>query len=122
MVGSLADAFGPAAFLFLRPMRVVGCGGGSYLGLSFYTEVRSQICMEERRSLPSCPYHPFHPGRRPSSTGSDPKYSQYRTLSEDEHITGPTIMKSSSEEGTHLLRLGSRLRGVRDYVVEKLRS
>jgi len=36
MAGSLEDAFGPAALRFLRPMRVVGCGGGSYLGFSFY--------------------------------------------------------------------------------------
>ncbi len=35
-VGSLAEAFGPAALRFLRPIRVVGCGGGSYLGFSFY--------------------------------------------------------------------------------------
>lgn len=35
MAGSLEDAFGPAALRFLRPMRVVGCGGGSYLGFSF---------------------------------------------------------------------------------------
>lgn len=36
MGGSFADAFGPACLRFLRPMRVVGAGGGSYLGLSFY--------------------------------------------------------------------------------------
>lgn len=34
MVGSLAAALGPAALRFLRPIRVVGCGGGSYFGLS----------------------------------------------------------------------------------------
>lgn len=43
MVGSFAAALGPAAFLFLRPMRVVGCGGGSYFGLSFYRE-NGQYC------------------------------------------------------------------------------
>jgi hypothetical protein len=31
----LADALGPAALRFFRPMRVVGRGGGSYLGFSF---------------------------------------------------------------------------------------
>ena len=36
MAGSLAEAFGPAALRFLRPIRVVGWGGGSYLGFSFY--------------------------------------------------------------------------------------
>jgi hypothetical protein len=36
MVGSFAAAFGPAALRFLRPIRVVGCGGGSYFGLSFF--------------------------------------------------------------------------------------
>ena len=36
MTGSLVDALGPAALRFLRPMRVVGGGGCSYLGLSFY--------------------------------------------------------------------------------------
>jgi hypothetical protein len=35
MVGSFAEAFGPAAFFLRRPIRVVGCGGGSYLGFSF---------------------------------------------------------------------------------------
>ena len=35
-MGSLAAALGPACFFFLRPMRVVGCGGGSYLGFSFW--------------------------------------------------------------------------------------
>jgi hypothetical protein len=35
MVGSFAEAFGPAALRFLRPIRVVGCGGGSYFGFSF---------------------------------------------------------------------------------------
>ena len=33
--GSLAAALVPPALFFLRPMRVVGLGGGSYLGLSF---------------------------------------------------------------------------------------
>jgi hypothetical protein len=37
--GSFAAALEPAAFFFLRPMRVVGRGGGSYLGLSFYQTV-----------------------------------------------------------------------------------
>lgn len=41
MVGSFAAALGPACFLFLRPILVVGCGGGSYLGLSFYNVVSS---------------------------------------------------------------------------------
>lgn len=36
MVGSFAEAFGPAARRFLRPIRVVGAGGGSYFGFSFY--------------------------------------------------------------------------------------
>ena len=35
MVGSFADAFGPACLRFFRPMRVVGWGGGSYFGFSF---------------------------------------------------------------------------------------
>lgn len=35
MSGSLEAVLGPAALRFLRPMRVVGGGGGSYLGLSF---------------------------------------------------------------------------------------
>jgi hypothetical protein len=34
-MGSFAAALGPACFFFFRPMRVVGCGGGSYLGFSF---------------------------------------------------------------------------------------
>lgn len=38
MAGSFAEALGPAARRFLRPMRVVGAGGGSYLGLSFCLE------------------------------------------------------------------------------------
>jgi hypothetical protein len=36
MSGSFEAVLGPAALRFLRPMRVVGGGGGSYLGLSFY--------------------------------------------------------------------------------------
>lgn len=36
MSGSLAAVLGPAALRFFFPMRVVGGGGGSYLGLSFY--------------------------------------------------------------------------------------
>ena len=39
MVGSFAEAFGPAALRFLRPMRVVGWGGGSYFGFSFFIDV-----------------------------------------------------------------------------------
>lgn len=35
MVGNFAAAFGPACLRFLRPILVVGCGGGSYFGLSF---------------------------------------------------------------------------------------
>lgn len=42
MVGSFAAALGPACFLFLRPILVVGCGGGSYLGLSFYSTVSKE--------------------------------------------------------------------------------
>src|SRR3569833_1156071 len=42
-VGSFAAALVPAAFLFLRPMRVVGRGGGSYFGLSFCTEQVSKL-------------------------------------------------------------------------------
>ena len=38
MGGSLAEALGPACFRFLRPILVVGCGGGSYLGLSFCSD------------------------------------------------------------------------------------
>ena len=34
-MGSFVAALGPACLRFLRPRRVVGCGGGSYLGLSF---------------------------------------------------------------------------------------
>lgn len=40
MAGSLAAAFGPAALRFLRPILVVGRGGGSYLGFSFYNGIR----------------------------------------------------------------------------------
>ena len=40
MVGSFAEAFGPAAFRFFLPIRVVGCGGGSYFGFSFYNKIR----------------------------------------------------------------------------------
>jgi hypothetical protein len=40
--GSFAAALVPAAFFFLRPTRVVGRGGGSYLGLSFYHECQKQ--------------------------------------------------------------------------------
>ena len=35
MSGSLEAVLGPAALRFFFPMRVVGGGGGSYLGLSF---------------------------------------------------------------------------------------
>lgn len=42
-MGSLAAALGPAAFFFRRPMRVVGCGGGSYLGLSFLSPFLSLL-------------------------------------------------------------------------------
>lgn len=35
MGGSLVEAFGPAALRFLRPIRVVGGGGCSYLGFSY---------------------------------------------------------------------------------------
>lgn len=40
-MGSFAAALGPACFLFLRPILVVGCGGGSYLGLSFCRNVNA---------------------------------------------------------------------------------
>jgi hypothetical protein len=40
MLGSFADALGPAARRFLRPMRIVGRGGGSYLG--FFCRVQNQ--------------------------------------------------------------------------------
>jgi hypothetical protein len=43
MVGSLAAALGPACLRFLRPIRVVGCGGGSYLGFSFYGETQQGV-------------------------------------------------------------------------------
>lgn len=42
MVGSFWAALGPAALRFLRPTRVVGWGGGSYLGLSCSRELRQQ--------------------------------------------------------------------------------
>lgn len=35
MSGNLEAVLGPAALRFLRPIRVVGGGGGSYFGLSF---------------------------------------------------------------------------------------
>jgi hypothetical protein len=38
-MGSFAAALGPAAFFFFLPMRVVGCGGGSYFGFSFYEHI-----------------------------------------------------------------------------------
>lgn len=38
MGGSLVEAFGPAALRFLRPIRVVGGGGCSYLGFSYTHE------------------------------------------------------------------------------------
>ncbi|KAL4807740.1 hypothetical protein BDV18DRAFT_135934 [Aspergillus unguis] len=41
MSGSLEAVLGPAALRFLRPMRVVGGGGGSYLGLSFFLSLSS---------------------------------------------------------------------------------
>lgn len=50
MTGSLADAFGPACFLFLRPILVVACVGGSYLGFSFFRQTSEEfnnhvVCM-----------------------------------------------------------------------------
>lgn len=39
MSGSLAAVLGPACLRFFRPMRVVGGGGGSYLGLSFWRRI-----------------------------------------------------------------------------------
>lgn len=39
MGGSFAEALGPACLRFRRPIRVVGCGGGSYLGFSFYRDM-----------------------------------------------------------------------------------
>lgn len=42
MAGNLVDALGPAALRFLRPIRVVGGGGCSYLGFSFYVHHRGQ--------------------------------------------------------------------------------
>lgn len=41
MSGNLEAVLGPAALRFLRPIRVVGGGGGSYLGLSFCRGVRT---------------------------------------------------------------------------------
>jgi hypothetical protein len=51
MVGSFADAFGPAARRFFRPIRVVGLGGGSYLGLSFCELLESREKLEYSRLL-----------------------------------------------------------------------
>lgn len=62
MSGNLEAVLGPAALRFLRPMRVVGGGGGSYLGLSFCRRglraVHEVQRMEE--SLPSYPCHRVH--------------------------------------------------------------
>ena len=68
--GSFADAFGPAALRFFRPILVVGRGGGSYLGFSFFLMGRS-VCYAENNALdvkfiPSSPSHLYcpHLGRR----------------------------------------------------------
>jgi hypothetical protein len=74
----------PAAFLFLRPTRVVGLGGGSYLGFSFYLgdvawlagNQGAGMASEEMHLhliIPSYPYHLCHPGHRPFQTDSDPR-------------------------------------------------
>ena len=49
-MGSLAAALGPAAFFFFLPMRVVGCGGGSYFGLSFCNECQHHM-ITDRASI-----------------------------------------------------------------------
>jgi len=51
MVGSFAEAFGPAALRFLRPIRVVGCGGGSYFGFSFCDGRHNQYCSGKEREV-----------------------------------------------------------------------
>lgn len=80
MAGSLEDAFGPAALRFLRPMRVVGCGGGSYLGFSFCEgkqsapSNRSGILLVSDRGnelgSPSCLSRLFHPLQAAGHQGS----------------------------------------------------
>lgn len=47
MSGSLEAVLGPAALRFFFPIRVVGGGGGSYLGLSFY-RVPSELVRQRR--------------------------------------------------------------------------
>jgi hypothetical protein len=72
MVGSFAEAFGPAAFFLRRPIRVVGCGGGSYLGFSFCRRGLSAHVnfplgtwsfpeLEVQFNGPSLTCHLFHP-------------------------------------------------------------
>lgn len=61
MAGNFAAAFGPAALRFLRPILVVGCGGGSYLGFSFYRAINHQSFGATNNNThgisPSYPYH-----------------------------------------------------------------
>ena len=52
MAGSFPAALGPACLRFLRPIRVVGCGGGSYLGLSFYSLLDKCVINKQIAVLP----------------------------------------------------------------------
>jgi hypothetical protein len=61
MVGSFAAALGPACLFFLRPILAVGCGGGSYLGFSFYATVQYTDPDDREKYVPSCPCRLFRP-------------------------------------------------------------
>lgn len=54
MVGNLVEALGPAALRFLRPIRVVGGGGCSYLGFSFCIHHQSQRVQKSGQMLMVC--------------------------------------------------------------------
>src|ERR1700759_1725635 len=82
MVGSLAAALGPTALRFRLPMRVVGCGGGSYLGLSFCVMIwLARLMYSPRYVVPLHLSYLFHrrtghrqegsTGRYPSSIGEN---------------------------------------------------
>ena len=57
MSGSLAAAVGPAALRFFLPTRVVGGGGGSYLGLSFW-DLLSEDDYSGKRFINYSPSYP----------------------------------------------------------------
>lgn len=87
MAGSLAEAFGPCCLRFFRPMRVVGAGGGSYFGLSFYITRWSDMQMTMLGQQGLIPSHLFYlccspreaPGR-PCQTGWHPVNRQLRSV------------------------------------------